>query len=215
LAVVSQPCDRSCDVKQPGTLDDKLGEFWVGNPWGIISGGHNLSAFERKRMYLNVGGREFLDVSHISGTDNDGDGRSVVAADFRNTGMPDLIVRQAGGGPLLLYENRFPPAHYLTVTLRGAESNRRGIGARLTAEVNGRKIVRELFPACGYFSQAPSQVHFGLAGDTKVDKLTIRWPSGRVQVLTGITADRHVVIDESKDGGAAIETVTPGRTMTP
>ena len=212
---MSQPCNRNCDIKQPGALDAKLGEFWVGNPWEIITEGHNLSAFERNRMYLNVGGREFLDVSHLSGTDSDGDGRSVVAADFRNTGMADLIVRQVGGGPLLLFENRLPPAHHLTVTLRGDKSNRRGIGARLTAEVNGRKIVRELFPACGYFSQTPSQVHFGLAGDAKVDKLTVRWPSGRVQVLTGVAADRHVVIDESRDGTDAIETVTPGRTMKP
>ena len=212
---MSQPCNRNCEIEQPGSLDATLGEFWVGNPWKIVTEGHNLSAFERNRMYLNAGGREFLDVSHISGTDSDGDGRSVVAADFRNTGMADLIVRQVGGGPLLLFENRLPPAHHLTVTLRGDKSNRRGIGARLTAEVAGRKIVRELFPACGYFSQAPSQIHFGLAGDTKVDKLTIRWPSGRVQVLTGIAADRHVVIDESKEGSEAIETVTPGRAMKP
>ena len=212
---MSQPCDRNCEIKQPGALDAKLGEFWVGNPWAIVTEGHNLSAFERNRMYLNVGGREFLDVSHVSGTDSDGDGRSVVAADFRNTGMPDLIVRQAGGGPLLLFENRFPPAHYLSVTLRGDKSNRCGVGARLTAEVNGRKIVRELFPACGYFSQSPGRVHFGLAGDTKVDKLTIRWPSGRVQVLTGVAGDRQVIIDESRDGADAIETVTPGRTMKP
>jgi hypothetical protein len=212
---VSQPCDRTCTVNLPGTLDPKLGEFWVGNPWEIVREGHNLSAFERKRMYLNAGGREFLDVSHLSGADNDGDGRGVVAADFRNTGMPDLIVRQVGGGPLMLYENRFPPAHYLTVTLRGDKSNRRGIGARLTAEVNGRKIVRELFPSNGYLAQAPAQVLFGLGPDAKVDKLTVRWPSGRVQELTGIAADRHVVIDESKDGPAAIETVTPGQTMRP
>jgi hypothetical protein len=212
---VSQPCNRSCNIKQPGSLDSKLGEFWVGNPWQIVSEGHNLSAFERKRMYLNVGGREFVDVSHLSGADNDGDGRSVVAADFRNVGMLDLIVRQAGGGPLRLYENRMPKAHYLMVTLRGDRSNRQGIGARLTAEVNGRQIVRELFPACGYFSQAPSQVHLGLAKDTKVDRLTIRWPSGRVQVLTDISADRHVIIDEAKDGADAIETVVPGQTMRP
>ena len=210
---MSQPCDRNCKVEQPGSLDAKLGEFWVGNPWEIVAQGHNLSAFERNRVYLNVGGRDFVDVSHLSGADNDGDGRGVVAADFRNTGMPDLIVRQVGGGPLLLYENRLPQAHYLTVTLRGDKSNRRGIGARLTAEVSGRKIVRELFPANGYLSQGPSQVHFGLAADTKIDKLTIRWPSGRVQVLTGVAADRHVVIDEAKDGAAAIETVVPGQTM--
>jgi hypothetical protein len=210
---VSQPSNRNCDVKQPGSLDEKLGEFWVGNPWEIVTGGHNLSSFERNRVYVNAGGGEFLDVSHLSGADSDGDGRGVVAADFRNSGMPDLIVRQVGGGPLLLFENRLPPARYLTVTLRGDKSNRRGIGARLTAEVNGRRIVRELFPSNGYSSQAPSQVQFGLGRDAKVDKLTVRWPSGKVQVLTGLAADRHVVIDESRDG--AVETVTPGTTIRP
>jgi hypothetical protein len=196
-------------------VDAKLGEFWVGNPWDIVKEGHNLSAFERNRVYLNVNGQHFLDVSHLSGADNDGDGRGVVAADLRNTGMPDLLVRQVGGGPLLLYENRLPQSHYLTVTLRGDKSNRRGLGARLTAEVNGRKVVRELFPANGYYSQAPSQVHFGLAADATVDRLTVRWPSGKVQVLTALAADRHVVVDESKDGPDVVETVTPGQTIRP
>ena len=36
-----------------------------------------------------------------------------------------------------------------------------------------------------------------------------------MQVLTGVAADRHVVIDESKDGADAIETVTPGQTIRP
>ena len=64
--------------------------------------------------------------------------------------------------------------------------------------MKGRKIVRELFSANGYLSQAPAQVQFGLGQDTKIDKLTIRWPSGRVQELTGVAADRHVVIDEGE-----------------
>ncbi len=215
MAVVSQPGNRTADVKQPGQLDSKLGEFWVGNPWAIVRDEHNLSSFERNRMYLNVGGKEFAEVSGISGADSDGDGRSAVAADFRNSGQPDLIVRQVGGGPLMLYENRLPARHYLTVSLRGTTSNRRGIGARLTAQVGGRKIVRELYPANTYMSQAPAQVQFGLADDTKVDELTIRWPSGAVQVLTDLPADRHVVIEEGKDGAAAVETVTPGRTIRP
>ena len=65
----------------------------------------------------------------MTGTDNDGDGRCVVAGDFRNNGQLDLVVRQVGGGPVLLYENEFPKAHYLTVSLRGTKSNRLGIGA--------------------------------------------------------------------------------------
>jgi hypothetical protein len=212
---VSQPFHQGAQVPLPGKLDPNLGEFWSTNPWGIVSDGHNLSAFERNRAFLNIKGQEFLDISHLTGADSDGDGRSVVAADFRNVGMPDLIVRQAGGGPLILYENRLPRKHYLMVTLRGRQSNRQGVGARLTATVGGRQIVREMFPACGYRSQAPNQVHFGLADDTAVDSLTIRWPSGKVQVLAGLKADRHIVVDEDKDGPAAVETVVPGRTIEP
>jgi hypothetical protein len=212
---VSQPFQQGAEIPLPGKLDKDLGEFWSSNPWSVVKDGNNLSAFERKRVFLNVKGQDFLDISHLTGADNDGDGRSVVAADFRNIGMPDLIVRQAGGGPLILYENRLPRKHYLMVTLRGRQSNRQGIGARLTATVGGRQIVRELFPANGYRSQAPNQIHFGLADDTTVDTLTIRWPAGKVQVLTGLAADRHIVVDEGKDGPAAVETVVPGRTIEP
>jgi enediyne biosynthesis protein E4 len=215
LAVVSQPCNRGADVPLPGAVDLSLREFWVGNPWQIIKNGHNLSAFERKRAFLNVKGKDFVDISHLTGADNDGDGRAVVAADFRNVGRMDLIVRQAGGGPLLLYENRFPRKHYLKVTLRGSKSNRQGIGARLIAVVKGQQLVREMFPANTFLSQAPNIVHFGLAESKSAESLTIRWPSGKVQVLKDLPGDRHIVVDESKNGADAIEEVIPGRTIAP
>ena len=202
-------------VPAPGKLDKSLGEFWVNNPWQIVAHGHNLSAFERNRVFLNAKGKDFFDISHLTGADSDGDGRSVVAADFRNVGMQDLLVRQAGGGPLLLYENRLPRKSYLAVSLRGRASNRRGIGARLVAVVNGQQQVRELYPANSFMSQAPSLVHFGLGDAEKVDSLTIRWPSGKVQVLKGLRGNRHVVIEEGREGDAAVETVVPGRTIAP
>ena len=212
---MSQPFDRSSQVAAPGSLDPKLGEFWVDNPWDIVSRGHNLSAYERKRIFLNKEGRNFLDISYLTSADNDGDGRSVVAADFRNNGQLDLVVRQVGGGPLLLYQNQFPKQHYLTVSLRGHTSNRLGIGARLKAYVGDRRIVRELYPHNTYRSQMPSQVHFGLGDAKSIDRLTIQWPSGTVQELTDLAADRHVVIDEGIAGPAAVETVTPGQTIRP
>jgi hypothetical protein len=213
--VVSQPCNRGAEVPAPGPLDPSLREFWVNNPWQLVVYGHNLSAFERSRTFLNLKGRAFVDISHLTGADRDGDGRSVVAADFRNVGMLDLIVRQAGGGPLLLYENRLPRKSYLKVSLRGHASNRQGIGARLTAVVKGQQLVRELFPANSFRSQAPSIVHFGLADADTVETLTIRWPSGKVQTLREVKGNRHIVVDENKDGAAAITTVVPGQTRPP
>jgi hypothetical protein len=202
-------------VPVPGVVDKSLGEFWAKNPGDIVREGHNLSAFERKRAFLNVHGEGFLDISYLTGADSDGDGRAVVAGDFRNDGQLDLVVRQVGGGPVLLFENQFPKAHYLTVSLRGTASNRLGIGARLTATVAGRSLTRELYPQNSFRSQMPSRVHFGLGDATRIDRLTVRWPSGAVQNLHDLAADRHVVITEGKTGAGVLETVTPGQVIQP
>jgi hypothetical protein len=163
---------------------------------------------------LNVlKGEAFLEISHLTGADNDGDGRCVVAADFFNTGRQDLIVRQVGGGPLLLYENRFPQKHFLKVTLRGGrDSNRQGVGARLVAVVRGQQLVREMYPANSYRSQSPNIVHFGLGDEAAAESLKIVWPSGKVQTLRDVRGDRHIVVDETT---GAVETVVLGRTIAP
>lgn len=208
---MSQPFDRGATCTAPATPDPELGEFWEEDPW-TIAFRHNLSCFERNRTFLNLGDRRFADVSYLTGADSDGDGRSVVAADFRCNGQMDLLVRQAGGGPLLLFENHFPKQHYLKVSLRGSTSNSLGIGARLTATVADRQLVRELFPANTFYSQAVSFVHFGLGNSPKVDHLVVRWPSGITHELRDIAADRHIVVDEAT---GQIEVVEAGTTIDP
>src|SRR5262249_45104941 len=212
-------------IPAPGKVDRSLGEFWVENPWDIAKSGHNLSAYERNRVFLNVPAsagvgsagppRDFLDISYLSGADSDGDGRCVVAGDLRNSGRLDIIVRQAGGGPLLIYENNFPERHYLEVSLRGTKSNRLGIGARLVATVGGQNLVREQYPLNSYFSQMPNVVHFGLGNATQVDRLIIQWPSGLKQELTNLPCDRHVVVEEGREGPGTVEVVVPGTTLRP
>jgi len=216
---VSQPFDRNCKVPLPGKLDPDLKEWWVENPFRIQTEGKNLSCYERKRVYLNVQGGNFLEISHLTGADSDGDGRAAVAGDFRNNGQQDLVLRQAGGGALLLFENRFPKRHYLEVSLRGRRvdgvaptSNRQGIGARLIAEVKGRQIVREMYPHNTFHSQAPLVAHFGLGDDTQVDRLVIRWPSGTVQVLNKLQADQHILVEEDNP---AFEKVRAGKRLRP
>ena len=183
------------------------------NPWKIVREGHNLSAFERNRTFLNVKGKHFMDVSFLTSADSQGDGRAVVAGDFRNTGQMDLAVRQVGGGAFLLFENRFPKQNYLKISLLGRSSNRLGIGARIIATVNGMEITRELFPVNSYQSQAAAIVHIGLAQASEVSRLRIRWPAGQTQEFDKVKGNRHIIIDESKEGGAAISTVVPGRPL--
>ena len=206
---MSQPCERNCNVEQPGEIDEELNEFWVGNPFEIYMS-QNLSCFERNRLFLNTGDGQFVDVSFSTGIDSDSDGRSAIPMDINNDGMQDLVLRQAGGGPLLVLQNNFPTANYLKVTLRGTKSNRQGIGSRLTATVGSRQIVREVYPVNTYRSQRPLAAHLGLGAAEKIDELTIRWPSGTQQVLKDISCNQHVLVTEESDGWLPI---VPGTTI--
>jgi enediyne biosynthesis protein E4 len=184
----------------PITPDKRLNDWWVENPWLIGSKGKSLSGYERNRVFWNAGGREFLEISGISnGADSDGDARASLAADLNHDGRQDLIVRQAGGGSFLMFENHFAPAGWLKVSLRGTKSNSRGVGARATAYVGSRKIVRELFPPNSFVSQGSEILHFGLGDAKRVDRLEIRWPSGSLQSFANVAADQHLKITEATD----------------
>ena len=70
---MSQPFDRGAVCPAPAKPDEKLDEFWSGSAWNI-SNSHNLSGYERNRTYLNTGTGDFVDISHVTGADSDGDG---------------------------------------------------------------------------------------------------------------------------------------------
>jgi enediyne biosynthesis protein E4 len=193
---VSQPFNRGAIVPAPIEPNKSLHNWWVENPWLIAASGKSLSGFERNRIFLNVQGREFFEISGLTLADSAADGRGTVAADLTNDGMEDVLVRHVGGLPIALYENRFPKTSWLRITLRGVQSNREGIGARLVAVSNGRQLVRELFPNNGFMGQNAAHVHFGLGNATKLDQLTIRWPSGAVQEFKDLEINRHVRFTE-------------------
>jgi hypothetical protein len=198
-------------VSQPGEIDPELKEFWVGNPFDIFLS-QNLSSYERNRLFLNTGDGRFVDVSFSAGMDTDSDGRCSIPMDIDNDGMLDLILRQAGGGPLVIMRNTFSAANYLQVTLRGTDSNRQGIGSRLTARIGSQRVVREVYPVNTYRSQRPLTAHIGLSSAEQVDQLSIRWPSGTEQSLTDIQANQHILVTEGADSWVK---VVPGQPVEP
>ncbi len=188
----------SCDAKTPALrrVDQDKGEFWVSNPWLFSESGRNLSAYERNGFFLNAGDGSFYNLSFLSGADNKGDSRTVASWDITGDGMPELFVRQVGGGSLVVYKNQFSSTNWLNVSLRGTSSNRFGIGAKLICETAEKRICRELYPIVNFLSQAPAMVHFGLGAEKEVQQLTIRWPSGHVQKLRDLPVNQHLLIQE-------------------
>lgn len=180
-------------------MDEANGEFWIGNPFLFSNTNENLSAFERNGVFLNTGARDFLDMSFISGSDNQGDSRTVIGTDIDQDGMPELLIRQAGGGALAVYQNNFPKANWLVLSLRGEQSNTAGIGAKISVRRGGLTVFKELYPIVNFLSQSPSRVHIGMGEFNTADEIKIQWPAGGTTVLKNVEANRHLRVYE-KDG---------------
>ncbi len=197
-AVVSQPLDRTHKLEALGEVDREAGEFWVDSPFKMPRLGHNLSAFEANRLFLNVDGRRFIDASFASQANIDSDSRSVVAADFNADGAADLLVGSVGGGPLRLFLNKISTEnHFLRLKLVGSDSNRAAVGAHVVLTCGERIITRDLFPANGFMGQSPVELLIGIGSAAKVDRITIRWPSGRMQTIENTPADQTLEVVEA------------------
>ncbi len=196
---MSQPLDRTCKIEPLGKIDAAAGEFWT-NTFEMPRKRDNLSAYETNCLFLNVDGQRFLDASFASQADIDSDSRSVMVGDFNGDLAPDLLVGSVGGGPMRLFLNQFPEGnHRVEIRLRGVESNKRAIGARAVAEVNGKKIVRDLFAPNGFMGQGPAWLNIGVGTAVRIDKLTIRWPTGRQQVFEDLPVDCVIQIVEGAE----------------
>ncbi|MEC9093132.1 MAG: CRTAC1 family protein [Planctomycetota bacterium] len=194
---MTRPTDRTCEIQPLGDIDHGAGEFWATNPFAIVKNGENLSAYERNKFYLNVDGEQFFDASFASGADIDSDSRSVVSADFDNDGDPDLLVGSTGGGALRLFENQFPSENqFLKIKLRGTQSNRAAIGSRVILESGSRKIIRDLFPRNGCMGLGPADLVVGVGKATTLDRVTVRWPSGKTKTVTGVSVKVPLEIKE-------------------
>jgi hypothetical protein len=151
--------------------------------------GRSFSGYQRKRLWVNDGAGRFTDVAQVVGASDTYDGRAVALADLRNRGVLDVIVANQRG-PTLVYRNSVEAGrHWIQVELEGATSNRSAIGARVELQWNGRAQVQEVTAASGFSAQNQHRLHYGLGSATSVDRLVIRWPSGRQQTIESPAVD--------------------------
>ena len=158
--------------------------------------GRSLSGYQQKRIWINDGFGQFKEVSQVVGVTDRFDGRSIALADFFNNGALDAVVANQRG-PLLLYKNEVSPAnHWIEFQLEGRESNRSAIGAEVRLFWNGREQVQEVSGGSGFCSQNQRRLHFGIGKVASVDRVEIRWPSGRTQKIISPSINRIHRIQE-------------------
>jgi hypothetical protein len=124
-------------------------------------------------------------------------GRGTAFGDLDNDGATDLVVSHCNE-PVALLRNTCPTInHWLGVRLVGKADT---VGAVLTLEAGGQKLVRCLKGGGSYLSSNDPRVLFGLGGAPAAEKLTVRWPSGQTQTWAGaaLAADRYVRLSEGE-----------------
>jgi hypothetical protein len=159
--------------------------------------GRSLSGYQRKRVWINDGLGSFTDVAQVVGATDTNDGRAVALADLRNTGALDVIVANQRG-PLLIYENHVVPGrHWIQFELEGTASNRSAIGARVELYWNGHVQAQEVTAATGFSAQNQRWLHYGLGEARTVDRVVVRWPSGRRETIENPPIDKRHHVKES------------------
>lgn len=118
--------------------------------------------------------------------------RGAAAADFDGDGRLDVVVTALGEAAELWRNTSSGSGHWLVVKLQGTRSNRDGIGA----VVRVGKQVNEASATHGYASSSLAGVHFGLGDAARAPEVEVRWPSGVVQVLKDVAADRVLKVVE-------------------
>jgi len=124
--------------------------------------------------------------------------RGACFADYDNDGKVDAYLVNLGASGTLLHNVSTDTGHWIAVKLVGAKSNRDGIGARIEVVAGGRRWTAERVAGTGYLSQNDARVHFGLGSMDAIDKITIRWPDGREQIVDKPALDRVINVEEPK-----------------
>jgi hypothetical protein len=150
-------------------------------------------------VYVGDGRGRWLDVSAATGADDTGDSKGAAVIDYDRDGLVDLLVVNQSG-EARLYRNVTPvdDRHWIGLSLAGTRSNRDGCGAVVRVELPSGTITEPV--RCGSGgggSGSQPVVHVGLGGETRIERLTVEWPSGTLQVVDEVAIDRYLLIEET------------------
>jgi hypothetical protein len=151
-----------------------------------------------KELYRNLGDGRFAEVS----ASKTGDlaipraARGAAFGDYDNDGDVDVLVININSRPNLYRNDGGNRKSWIGFRLIGTSSNRDAIGARVEIEAAGRTQVSEVRSGGSYLSHNYMRIHFGLGSAKRVDQIRVRWPSGKTETRTGISAGQYVTIRE-------------------
>ncbi|MEO2090745.1 MAG: CRTAC1 family protein [Gemmataceae bacterium] len=181
------------DFDNDGFLDFYLG---TGTP--------DFGMLVPNRLFRNLSGRRFADISGSSGTGHLQKGHAVACGDWRRGGAVDILIEMGGAVDgdryhTVLFQNPGQGNNWLNVKLVGSKTNRSAIGARVkvvTAGDNPRTVYRWVSSGSS-FGANPLEQHIGLGKADRVAEVEVYWPtSDTTQVFRDLPANQGIEITE-------------------
>ena len=186
------------DLDNDGWLDFYLG---TGTP--------SFESLFPNRMYRNVNGERFEDVTYAGGFGHLQKGHGVAFADVDADGDQDVF-EQIGGAypgdayPSVYFENPGFGHAWLALELEGRRSNRDGIGSRVAVSVRDpaghSRTLHRVVGSGGSFGGSSLALHVGLGAAAAIEHVEVRWlGSGKRQVYSGIEPNARYRLVEGEE----------------
>ena len=154
--------------------------------------------FRNKPNYFfkNQGAYQFEKMNGTWAKDRSSTTNGAAYADLDNDGDLDLVMNNTDEYAWI-YENKASDiglGNYITITLKGSDKNRQGIGTRVGIYTNNEQQIQENYVSRGFQSGVDHRLHFGLGKNDLIKKIKVSWPDGKEEVLNNIAANQELKI---------------------
>lgn len=160
---------------------------------------NDTKTFEaQNRVIMNLGNGKFRDVTLEAGSGLTPklSSRGAAFDDLDNDGDLDAVILNTRTKPTLIRNDLSSDQHWIQIKLKGTQSNKFGIGAKVIIHAGDQTFVDEVHSGRGYQSHYGTRLHFGLGTQGSIQQIEVHWPGGKKEAFPNIPIDQIIELTE-------------------